>query len=569
MTSIRSLFAIFALLIAALGTAQIHPQSSTGGMVVSDSALASEVGAEILRKGGNAVDAAVATGFALAVVFPSAGNIGGGGFMVVRMANGTTVAIDYREMAPGAAHREMYLDEDGDVIPGRSTVGRWAAGVPGTVAGMWEAHQRYGKLDWKDVVEPAYRLARDGYVLSAGRASSLRARANSFRQFKDSYRILNRGGDFYKEGETLRQPDLAATFLRIRDNGRDGFYKGETARLFVEDSKKNGGPFTQEDFDNYVAKVRRPLVGTYTTGTHQEFQIVTMPPPSSGGVALIQMLNMLERIPISFKELGSAGYVHILVETMKRAFADRAAHMGDPDYADVPVDGLIDKSYAMGLNQGITNRATPSSEIKAGVFPPKEGENTTHFSVVDAEGNAVANTYTLNTSYGSLVIAEGTGVLLNNEMDDFTSKPGVPNAYGLIQGEANAIEPGKRPLSSMTPTIIVKDQELFMVTGSPGGPTIINTVMHSILNVIEHGMTVQEAVAFPRFHHQWMPDLIRWEPLGLSDETRAALEKMGHKFQQPGRMGSCHAILIGANGLRLAGVDPRINGAGASGTDSR
>lgn len=559
----RSLFAAVAVLFAGFSHAQIHPQSSTGGMVVSDSTIASEVGAEILRKGGNAVDAAVATGFALAVVFPSAGNIGGGGFMVVRMADGETVAIDYREMAPAAAHREMYLDEHGELIPGKSLVGRWAAGVPGTVAGFWEAHRRYGRLDWSDVVEPAYRLARDGYVVSAARASSLRARASSFKQFKDTYRILNRDGDFYREGELLIQPDLASTFQRIRDNGRDGFYKGETARLFVEDARNNGGPFTRADFDNYVAKVRTPLTGTY-----KGYDIITMPPPSSGGAAVIQMLNMLEPHNIGRYEPNSASYVHRLVETMKRAFADRAAHMGDPDYNNLPVDQLIDKQYAQELNESITTKATPSTEIKAGIFPPKEGENTTHFSVVDKDGNAVSNTYTLNTGYGSLVIAEGTGVLLNNEMDDFTSKPGVPNAYGLIQGEANAIEPGKRPLSSMTPTIIVKDGKLFMVTGSPGGPTIINTVMHSFLNVVEHGMTVQQAVAFPRFHHQWMPDVIRWEPFGLSAETRLTLQAMGHTLAaRPARMGSCHAIMVGADGTLLAGIDPRTIGAGASWPD--
>ena len=563
MTSIRGSFVACGLLLAMLVQAQIHPQSSDGGMVVSDSMLASEVGAGILKMGGNAVDAAVATGFALAVVFPTAGNIGGGGFMIVRMADGETVAIDYREMAPGAAHREMYLDENGEVIPGRSTVGRWAAGVPGTVAGFWEAHRRYGKLPWREVVAPAVRLASEGYVVSERRAASLRARARAFEPFKDSYRILNRNGNFYEEGELLKQPDLAATFERIRDGGRDGFYKGETARLFVEDARRNGGLFTQADFDNYVAKGRTPLKGTY-----KGHEIITMPPPSSGGAAVIQMLNMLEPYNARAMEVGSARYVHRLVETMKLAFADRAEHMGDPDYADVPVGEIISKEYARALNRSIDPvRATPSVEISAGVFPPKEGENTTHFSVVDADGNAVANTYTLNTSYGSLVIAEGTGVLLNNEMDDFTSKPGVPNSFGLIQGEANSIAPGKRPLSSMTPTIVLKDGALLMVTGSPGGPTIINTVMHSILNVIEHGMTVQEAVAYPRFHHQWMPDSVRWEPRGLSADTRSLLESMGHTLVNRGRMGSCHAILIGADGKRLAGIDPRISGAGASGTD--
>ena len=564
MDSVRSLlFALIALL-PSLGLAQTNPHSSSGGVVVSDSLLASVVGAEILKNGGNAVDAAVATGFALAVVFPTAGNIGGGGFMIVRMADGESVAIDYREMAPLAAHREMYLDENGEVVPGLSTIGRWGAGVPGTVAGFWEAHQRYGKLSWSQVVEPAVRLASEGYLVNAARAASLKGRASAFKPFKDSYRILNRNGNFYQEGEMLKQPDLAATFRRIRDNGRDGFYKGETARLFVEDAQKNGGLFTQTDFTNYVAKIRVPLRGTY-----KGHEIITMPPPSSGGAAVIQMLNMLEQYNPSAMNVGSARYVHRLVETMKRAFADRAKHMGDPDYSEVPVGPIISKKYAHKLNDSIDPvRATPSSEINAGVFPPKEGNNTTHFSVVDKEGNAVSNTYTLNTGYGSLVIAEGTGVLLNNEMDDFTSKPGVPNTYGLIQGEANSIEPGKRPLSSMSPTIVLQDGKLFMVTGSPGGPTIINTVLQSILNVIEHKMTVQEAVSYPRFHHQWLPDTIELEARGTSIATRTQLGLMGHSsFFSGYTMGSCQAIVIGADGRRHAGVDPRVNGAGAAGTD--
>ncbi len=551
------------LLASSLSGAQSQSYSTRGGMVVSDSKTASDVGAEILRKGGNAVDAAVATGLALAVTFPSAGNIGGGGFMVVRMADGETVAIDYREMAPGKAFREMYLDESEDVIPGKSTVGRWAAGVPGTVAGFWEAHQRYGSLPWKDVVEPAVRIAADGYVVSAGRASVLRSRADRFKPFADSYRVFCRDGDFYEAGERLKQPELAATLSRIRDQGRDGFYKGETARLFAEDAKKHGGPFTIADFDNYVAKVRTPLKGTY-----KGYYIVTMPPPSSGGAALIQMLNMLEVRPTGRYGPSSPLYVNRLVEVMKRAFADRAAHMGDPDYNDLPVDNIIDKGYAAELAAGISVFATPSSEIKAGVFPPKEGRNTTHYSVVDSAGNAVSNTYTLNTGYGALVIAEGTGVLLNNEMDDFTSKPGVANTYGLIQGEANSIAPGKRPLSSMTPTIVVKDGSLFMVTGSPGGPTIINTVLHSILNVVEHDMTIQEAVAFPRFHHQWMPDSVEWGPGALSKETRETMALLGQEtYPTEYGLGSCHAILIGPNGRRWAGVDPRVSSSGASGSD--
>lgn len=548
------------LALAVLAT-QIHPATTTGGMVVSDEARASEVGAAVLRNGGNAVDAAIATGFALAVTFPTAGNIGGGGFMVVRLKDGSTAALDYREMAPTGASRDMYLDEKGDVVPGLSTIGRKANGIPGTVAGFWEAHQKYGRLRWSALVEPAVRLARDGFVVSENMARSLRASASLFRRFPDSWRIYCREGRFYEEGETLSQEDLAKTLERIRDLGRDGFYKGETARLIVEDARQNGGLIQQQDLDIYRAIWREPVKGTY-----RGHDIVTMPPPSSGGVALVQMLNILELHDIGAMEPGSAAYVHLLVEAMKRAFADRAQHMGDPDFARIPIDALTAKPYAAELNKGISmTRATQSSQIKAGVFPPQEGENTTHFSVVDREGNAVSNTYTLNTSYGSGVVATGTGVLLNNEMDDFSSKPGVPNAYGLIQGEANAIAPLKRPLSSMTPTIVVKSGRLFLVTGSPGGPTIINTVMHSILNVVEHEMTVQQAVAFPRFHHQWLPDEVRWEQRGLSVETRTALASLGQRLSAgPGSIGSCHAILVDDAGKRRAGVDPRIAGAGAA-----
>ena len=539
---------------------QVHPVTTTGGVVVSDSAIASRVGAEVLGKGGNAVDAAVATGFALAVCFPSAGNVGGGGFMVVRLSDGTATALDYREVAPMAATRDMYLGPDGEVVPNLSLRGRLANGVPGTVAGLWEAHKKFGKLPWRELLEPAIALARDGFVLGENPARGLRTSAALFRPNKDAWRIFCNDGDFYQEGDVLKQEDLARTLERVRDQGRDGFYKGETARLLVSDAARNGGLFTLEDLSGYEPKFREPVRGTY-----RGYEVITMPPPSSGGVALVEMLNVLELHDLKAMEPGSAAYVHLLVEAMKRAFADRAQHMGDPDFARVPVSALTAKEYAASLNAGISlTRATPSSQIKAMFAPPGEGTNTTHFSVVDKDGNAVANTYTLNTGYGSGVVAEGTGVLLNNEMDDFTSKPGVPNAYGLIQGEANAIAPRKRPLSSMTPTVIVREGKLFMVTGSPGGPTIINTVMHSFLNVVEHGMTVQQAVAFPRFHHQWLPDVVDWERLGLSFETRAALEAMGHTLARPASIGSCHAVVVDASGRRRAGVDPRIQGAGAA-----
>ncbi len=559
----RTLWTLTLLAMASIGLAQIHPKSFAKSAVVSDSALASEAGTKVMAEGGNAVDAAIATAFALAVTFPEAGNIGGGGFMLVRMADGRAVAIDYREVAPKSASRDMYLDAGGNVVPGMSTFGRKAAGVPGTVAGMWEAHSMYGKLPWKRLVQPAIDLAGKGFPLSESRANEFRQEAARFKVFPDSYEIFNRKGNFFREGEVWKQPDLAKTLIRIRDQGREGFYGGETARLIDADSKKNNGHIYLSDLAGYKVAVREPVRGSY-----RGHNILTMPPPSSGGAVLIEMLNMMEHFDVAAAQPHSAAVLHPMVEAMKRAFADRSAHMGDPDFVRVPIRELTAKSYGLKLWEMINpQKATPSSEIKAGVFPIQEGEHTTHFSVVDGDGNCVSNTYTLNTSYGAHVVAEGTGILLNNEMDDFTSKVGVPNVFGLIQGEANAIAPGKRPLSSMTPTIVLKEGKPFLVVGSPGGPTIINTVFQTILNVVDHKMTVQEAVAAPRIHHQWLPDEIRWEPRGLNPDTRAKMEAMGHKFAaRPARMGSCHAILLDpASGKRHAGVDPRLSESGAAG----
>lgn len=560
----RTFATVATLALASLSLAQIHPKSFAKDAVVSDSMLASEAGAKVMAEGGNAVDAAIATAFALAVTYPEAGNIGGGGFMLVRMVDGRAVAIDYREVAPKSASRDMYLDASGNVVSGMSTYGRKAAGVPGTVAGMWEAHRLYGKLPWKRLVQPAIDLASKGFPLSESRANEFRQEAAMFKTFPDSHRIFNRNGEFFREGEVWKQPDLAKTLTRIRDLGREGFYGGETARLLDADSKKNNGHIFIEDLAAYKVAVREPVRGTY-----RGHDVITMPPPSSGGAVLIEMLNMMEHFDVAAAQPYSTAVLHPMVEAMKRAFADRSAHMGDPDFVTIPIRELTAKSYGLKLWQTINlEKATPSSEIKAGVFPLQEGEHTTHFSVVDGDGNCVSNTYTLNTGYGAHVVAERTGVLLNNEMDDFTSKVGVPNVFGLIQGEANAIAPRKRPLSSMTPTIVLKDGKPFLVVGSPGGPTIINTVFQTILNVIDHKMTVQEAVAARRIHHQWLPDEIRWEPRGLSPDTRAKMEAMGHKVAaRPARMGSCHAIVIeAATGKRRTGVDPRLSESGAAGS---
>jgi gamma-glutamyltranspeptidase/glutathione hydrolase len=522
-------------------------------MVASASELATRVGVGILRKGGNAVDAAAAVGLALAVTYPIAGNLGGGGFMLVRTADGKTVAIDYREVAPARSRRDLYLDATGKVIPNASTTGYLAVGVPGTVAGLGLAVERYGKLKWRDVVEPARKLAAEGFPVSHTLARTLKA--SKLGQFRESRRIFLRDGKPYAEGEVFRQPDLARTLARLRDLGPREFYEGRTAELLAEDMRRHNGLITRQDLQAYKPAVRVPVRGTY-----RGYDIVTMPPPSSGGVALIQMLNMLERYDVGSLGDGSSAKTHVLTEVMRRAFADRAEFMGDPAFVKMPIAGLTSKRYAADLVKGIDlEKATPSAQVKAGRPAAYESPQTTHFSVVDAEGNAVSNTYTLNTAYGSGVTATGTGVLLNNEMDDFTSKPGVPNAFGLIQGEANAIQPGKRPLSSMTPTLVMKDGKLVLVVGSPGGPTIINTVLQTVVNVIDHRMNLRQAVSAPRVHHQWLPDTLQHEPFGMPRDVTDALRRRGHQLAPEARyIGDVQAVMVEpGTGFRLGFSDPR------------
>ncbi len=536
--------------------AQLAPESVRGqqGLVASSSEIATRVGVDILQNGGNAVDAAVAVGLALAVTHPTAGNIGGGGFMLVRMNDGHCAAIDYRETAPAAAARDMYLNEKGEVVPGASTVGHRAAGVPGSVAGFALALEKFGSMKWADVVEPARILASEGFPVSQALAEDLRE-ADALAQFAESRRIFLNDGKFYDEGDTLRQPELAETLARLKERGPREFYEGRTAHLIVEEMKAGGGLITLEDLQSYRPVIREPLRGNY-----RGYAIITMSPPSSGGVALIEMLNMLERHDVASLGHDSSAKYHLLIEVMRRAFADRAILMGDPDVVEIPVRGLISKEYAAHLNKSIDlRRATPSSEVRHGDPIPYEAPQTTHYSIVDAAGNAVANTYTLNTAYGSGVTVRGAGFLLNNQMDDFTSKPGVPNAYGLIQSERNTIAPGKRPLSSMTPAIILKDGRLFMVVGSPGGPTIINTVLQVILNVIDHGMNIRRAVESPRIHHQWLPDRVDWEPSGLARDVRVELEKAGHQLASKGRLiGDVQGIMIDfSTGARYGASDPR------------
>jgi gamma-glutamyltranspeptidase/glutathione hydrolase len=536
-----------------------QPVRARHGIVASTNEVASRVGVEIMKRGGNAVDAAIAVGFALAVTHPAAGNLGGGGFMMIRLKDRRTTAIDYREMAPAAAHRNVYLDKNGNLIEGEggSLVGYRAAGVPGTVRGMELALKKYGsgKLTWAQLVEPARRLAANGFSVTYSLARSLKGNDEYLSKYAETKRIYLRGGNFYKEGEIFRQPELAATFSRLQRSGPNEFYEGETARLIVADMKRNNGLMTMEDLRGYVAKERTPLRGNY-----RGHEIISMPPPSSGGAVLIEMLNILEGFDLQKSEANSSDRYHLMAEAMRRAFADRAEYMGDSDFVKVPVAGLIDKSYAAGLRKTInTDRASTSAEVRAGRPAGYESEETTHFTVVDAEGNAVANTYTLNNSYGSAAVAKGTGLLLNDEMDDFAAKPGTPNLYGLIQGERNAVAPRKRPLSAMTPTIVLrKDGSLWFTVGSPGGPTIINTVLCIVTNVIDYEMNIQQAIDAPRIHHQWLPDELVGEPFGLSGDTQRALTARGHTLAKLRYLGDAEGIMIEEKtGIRLGATDPR------------
>ncbi|HEV2836944.1 MAG TPA: gamma-glutamyltransferase [Pyrinomonadaceae bacterium] len=536
-----------------------EPVRGRRGMVASTNEVASRVGVEIMKRGGNAVDAAIAVAFALAVTHPAAGNLGGGGFMMIRLKNGRTTAIDYREMAPAAAHRDVYLDKNGNLIEGEggSLVGYRAAGVPGTVRGMELALKKYGsgKLTWNQLVEPARQLAANGFTVTYSLARSLHANREYLSKYADTKRIYLRNGKYYKEGELFRQPELAATFARLQRFGPNEFYEGETARMIAADMKRNNGLMTLEDLRGYVAKERVPLRGSY-----RGYEIISMPPPSSGGAVLIEMLNILEGFDLQKLEASSSDRYHLMAEAMRRAFADRAEYMGDTDFVKVPIAGLVDKAYAARLRSTInTDRASSSAEVRAGRPAGYESEETTHFTVVDAEGNTVANTYTLNNSYGSAAMAKGTGLLLNDEMDDFAAKPGTPNLYGLIQGERNAVAPKKRPLSAMTPTIVLrKDGNLWFTVGSPGGPTIINTVLCVITNVIDYEMNIQQAIDAPRIHHQWLPDELVGEPFGLSGDTQRALTSRGHTLAKLRYLGDAEGIMIEEKtGMRLGATDPR------------
>ena len=523
-----------------------QPVRARHAMVVTRERHATQAGVEVLRAGGNAVDAAVAVGFALAVTHPTAGNIGGGGFMLVRLADGRTTFIDFRERAPQAASRNMYLNAAGKPTE-ESIIGYRASGVPGTVRGLEYASQKYGKKPWAEMLRPAMELASRGFPVSYGTAQSLRSSARLLSRFPESKRIFLRDGKYYEPGDTFVQPELGRTLERIARLGAKDFYEGETARLLATSMAEHGGLITAADLKNYAVKERRPLTGSY-----RGYSIVTLPPPSSGGVGILQMLGVLEGTGYEKAGAGSATAVHYMTEAMRRYFADRSENLGDADFVKVPLSGLLDPSYILKLRKSIDpERATPSSQVHAAAFTGRESAETTHYTIADGEGNIAAVTYTLNGSYGSKVTPASLGFLLNNEMDDFAPKPGEANMYGLIQGEANAIQPGKTPLSSMTPTIVLRDGKPYLAVGSPGGPTIINTVLEVIVNVLDFGMNVQDAVNWPRFHHQWMPDELRMEP-GYSPDTIALLERRGYTVKPASAQGEVAAI-----GFNNDAPDPR------------
>ena len=527
-------------------------ESFKNGMVVTAHPEASKVGIDILKKGGNAIDASIAVQFALAVVYPNAGNIGGGGFLVYRDAKGNTDALDFREKAPLNAKEDMYWDKDGNAITDLSLYGQLAAGVPGTVDGMVKAHEKYGKLSWKELVTPAINLAQKGFKITKQQASELTNKHNDFVRLNAKTNALTSKVNWV-EGDLLIQADLAKTLKLIQQKGRKGFYEGKTADLIVKEMNRGNGIISKKDLADYHSVWRTPVSGLY-----KGYKIISMPPPSSGGIALISLFQSVEDYPLNKWGFQSEKSIQTIVEAERRVYADRAEHLGDPDFVKVPQAQLLNKTYNVNRMKDFSfDKATPSSSIKAGEIIGKESMETTHYVIVDKEGNAASVTTTLNGSYGSLVVVNDAGFLLNNEMDDFSVKPGTPNMYGLVGGKANAIEPSKRMLSSMTPSILEKDGKLFMVVGTPGGSTIITSVFQTILNVIDFNMTMQEAVAAPRFHHQWLPDQVDYEPKAISTNVREALQQKGYNLKERKPYGRVDGILVNPDKTYQGGADPR------------
>ena len=555
------------IIVVVLSIALLFPMSckkelevvGRNGMVVSVDRFASQVGIDILKKGGNAVDAAVAVGLALAVTYPFAGNIGGGGFMIIRFPEtGESVAVDFREMAPGQATQDMYLNEEGEIERSKSVAGHLAVGIPGTVKGFDLVLKTYGRLSWKEVIEPAVRLADEGFALTEDRASSFNRMRERNGNFAELIKVFSKpDGTDFEEGDIFVQQELAESLRQIAEEGPDAFYEGKIADMIAKDMEKHGGLITKEDLANYKAHIRKPLKGNY-----RGFEIVSMPSPSSGGTALIEMLNILEGFELGKMKRYAPQTVHLIAETMKLAFLDRARHLGDGDFVTLPVERLISKEYAESVRKKIRfEKAVPSKELGEDILTLEKGSDTTHYSVIDSDGLAVSTTYTLNNGFGSKVIAEGTGILLNDEMDDFNSKSGYTNDRGSIGTDANLIRPYKRMLSSMTPTLVVKDGKTLMITGSPGGRTIINTVLNIIINVIDFDMNIQDAVAAARMDHEWMPDRLSIEEFVVSKRLQRSLESLGHTLRKVSRQGDAHSIFIDpVSGLYVGAADKRTNG---------
>ena len=551
--------------VSTANAASVRPVASEKGMVVTAQHLATEVGVDVLKRGGSAIDAAVAVGYALAVVYPAAGNLGGGGFMTIRFADGRKTVLDFREKAPRAASRDMFLDKSGNVIKGLSTMGWLAVSVPGTVSGLEYARKKYGTMTRAALIEPAIELAEDGFVLDQGDVDMLASATEDFRKFPATAAIFLNKGEPFVAGQRLVQRDLAKTLRLIRKQGVDGFYGGRIATAIVKASRAGGGIIEQEDLARYKTRELAPIECDY-----RSYHVISAAPPSSGGVALCEMLNILEGYQLRELGWGSAQALHYEIEAMRHAFVDRNSLLGDPDFVNDPVRELIDKSYAAKIRDAIKpDKAGVSSEIRQGVAP-HEGTHTTHFSIIDDAGNAVSMTYTLNDWFGARVVASGTGVLMNDTMDDFTPNPGLPNAYGVVQQDANAIAPGKAPLSSMTPTILTKDDKPVLILGTPGGTRIITTVLQTIVNVVDFQMNIQEAVDAPRVHNQWLPDVTYMEPYALSPDTRKILESMGYRFEPSQPTNHVSAIIVGAPSLggkpiarnRFYGADDPRSGTG-------
>ncbi|MEL4015440.1 gamma-glutamyltransferase [Dryocola clanedunensis] len=531
-----------------------HPVRAEHGMVATVDALATQVGVDILKQGGNAVDAAVAVGYALAVTHPQAGNLGGGGFMLLRTKDGKTTAIDFREMAPEKASRDMFLDQQGNADSKKSLTSPLASGTPGTVAGFSLALEKYGTMPLNKVIQPAFKLAREGYIVNEALADDLKQYGSEVLPSHENSRAIfwKKDGSLLQKGDRLIQANLAKSLELIAENGPDAFYKGPIADQIAEEMAKSGGLISKADLANYKAVERKPISGEY-----RGYEVYSMPPPSSGGIHIVQILNILENFDLAKYGFGSADAMQLVAEAEKYAYADRSEYLGDPDFVKVPWQALTSKAYAKSLAEKIdVNKARPSSDIKPGRLAPYESNQTTHFSVVDKDGNAVAVTYTLNTNFGSGIVAGNTGILMNNQMDDFSAKPGVPNVYGLVGGDANAVGPHKRPLSSMSPTIVVKDGKTWLVTGSPGGSRIITTVLQMVINTIDFGMNVAEATNAPRFHHQWLLDELRVEK-GFSPDTLKLLGEKGQKVVVKEAMGSTQSIMIAPDGKLYGASDPR------------